>query len=357
MILEITPSQLNGEVKVPTSKSIVQRLLFCAAASDKETEIICDSTSDDIEAAINVLNQMGAKIDFVNGKITVIPINCSNISKNGTNIFNCGESATTARFALSFAAIYCKNFTICGEGTLKKRSFKQLCDVLREAGLKISSDTLPISVTGKLRYGDYKINCDITSQHASSLLIALSALKECSTLTVDNYTNSGSYINITEDVLNKYRKNLNITINNGKKIYKINDQPLISNGTYSAEGDWSSAAYWLCAAAVNGNIKVNNLFVNTFQGDKSVIDVLKKCNADIKVESDFVTVKKSIIKSFEFSAKNAPDLVMPLAFLACFCKGTSIISDIKRLKYKETNRIIQIVETINAFGGYTETDG
>ncbi|MFN2439047.1 MAG: 3-phosphoshikimate 1-carboxyvinyltransferase, partial [Chitinophagaceae bacterium] len=108
------------------------------------------------------------------------------------------------------------------------------------------------------------------------------------------------------------------------------------------EGDWSNAAFLLVAGALAGSITLQGLDLNSVQGDKKVLEVLKMAKASIQTQPDSITVSKSDLIAFDFDATDCPDLFPPLIALACYCKGTSIIKGVHRLTHKESNRAVSL---------------
>ncbi|OLS22377.1 MAG: 3-phosphoshikimate 1-carboxyvinyltransferase, partial [Candidatus Thorarchaeota archaeon AB_25] len=102
--------------------------------------------------------------------------------------------------------------------------------------------------------------------------------------------------------------------------------------TYQVEGDWSGAAFLLVAGAIAGKVTVNNLPLSTLQGDKKILEALEAAGARLTIAENSVTVEKKRLQAFEFDADECPDLFPPLAVLACYCSGQSLITGVDRLR-------------------------
>ena len=107
---------------------------------------------------------------------------------------------------------------------------------------------------------------------------------------------------------------------------------------YSVEGDWSNAAFLLVGGAVAGNIILKGMDLNSVQGDKAVLEVLKKANAAMQLADDEIKISNSDLVGFTFDATDCPDLFPPLVALASHCKGISKIRGVHRLAHKESDR-------------------
>jgi 3-phosphoshikimate 1-carboxyvinyltransferase len=119
---------------------------------------------------------------------------------------------------------------------------------------------------------------------------------------------------------------------------------------YSVEGDWSGTSFMLVAGAIAGSITVYGLDMDSCQADKAIIDVLQKAGAMVAMDKDRIRVTKAELMAFEVFAEDSPDLVPPVVALAAHCRGKSVIHGIKRLRYKESNRVEALVAEFSKMG-------
>ena len=328
----IQPSPLCGEVNAPASKSVAHRALICAALSDKPTEVICSTTSADIEATADCLRQLGAKITKTDTGYFVEPITDS--TENA--VLNCGESGSTLRFMLPVAASLGKAVLLYGSGRLPERPIGELCEALRSHGCRTSGDTIPLTVSGRLEAGDYIIDGSVSSQFISGLLLALPQTHAESTVTVVGEIQSRPYIEMTLNVLSDFGIRTEFA---GNQIRIFENNGYVSPEKYTVEGDWSNGAFFICADAIDGNnVKCLNLTDKSIQGDKAVAEIAQKYGSDIRID-----------------VGNIPDLVPVLAVTACFFKATTVFYNAARLKIKESDRLLSTKEMINNLGGCAET--
>jgi 3-phosphoshikimate 1-carboxyvinyltransferase len=106
----------------------------------------------------------------------------------------------------------------------------------------------------------------------------------------------------------------------------------------------------LIAGAIAGKVTVTGLDAFTTQGDKSVLQALMEAGAHLSIESSKITVAPARLSAFHFNATDTPDLFPPLAALACYASGTSVIEGICRLQHKESNRAVTITEELAKLG-------
>ncbi|MCL2694936.1 MAG: 3-phosphoshikimate 1-carboxyvinyltransferase [Clostridiales bacterium] len=326
MNIVITPTKLAGTIAAIPSKSYAHRIQIAAALADKPTLIHCAQLSADMRATIGALTALGAEIQVVGGVIHVTPI------KAQTNpIVPCGESGTTARLLLPVAAALTGHATITGEGSLLTRPFDTLCETMSQNGCAFDSQTLPITVQGRLRAGDYALPGNISSQYISGLLFALPLVgagsARPSRISLTTPLESSGYVSMTLEVLRTF----GITIEQTSDGYLIpSGQTYRSPGELRVEGDWSNAAFWLAAGA-----EVTGLGPNSLQKDRLFSAV--KDNAEI-------------------DAGEIPDLVPILAVYAAGKRATTRITNIRRLRLKESDRVATVTAMLRALGAKADAD-
>lgn len=313
MIVSVGNSFLSGRVNSITSKSYAHRVMICDFICGISTDISTFNISNDILATKSCLDAL----------------------RCGQNLLDAGESGSTLRFIIPLVSALGGDFVIKTHGKLAKRPNDDLFSTLSEGGVTAYVKDDCIFVSGKLKPGTYSIKADVSSQFVSGLLMALSALKEKSTLILSGKVTSRPYIDITIEILRKY----GVSITELDGVFTIdgtNIKPVLN----AVEGDWSNSAFFLVAGAINGDVTVNNLNLNSIQGDRKILEVIKLAGGTIVFGENSVSVKKSKLNSFSFDAENVPDLVPICAVLASYCDGVSEIKNVSRLKFKESDRII-----------------
>lgn len=334
--VEITPQLLKGTVSAPPSKSVAHRLLICSALA-KGTSIISGlQMSKDIIATIEALTTLGAKID-VNGDVaTVSGIN--NLNTVSKTVINCNESGSTLRFLIPIATALGVKSTFIGEGKLPERPITPYLTELTKNGVTFDYDnTMPFSVSGKLNAGKFVIDGGISSQFITGLLFALPILNGDSEIIITSKLQSRPYVDITIGCLNQF----------GIEVIEIEDGYFIKgNQKYApcdsiVEGDYSQAAFFFVANALGNSIDISNLNSKSLQGDKKILEIIEQVRYN----------KSNILNPFSIDASDIPDIVPILTVLASFCEGTSEITNVARLRIKESDRLEAISACINKIGG------
>lgn len=338
---------LSGAVMPPPSKSQAHRLLICAALATEPCTIVCSALNDDIVATMNCLNALGADIEYSDGVFTVLPVK---LQKGAT--LNCGESGSTLRFLLSVAAALGADATFVGAGKLPQRPNGALCDALALHGIEFEKQTpdaeLPLTCRGSLAAGNYRLPGNISSQYLTGLLFALPLLGQESTIEITDGLTSASYVDMTIDAVRR----AGITISNKGNIYEIKgrQQYHLPQRTV-VEGDWSAAAFWLVAGVIGKHpITVQGINYDSLQGDRCIVDHLRKMGAFIEIADNRVVAFPSQLFGTDLDCMDTPDLVPILAVAAAAASGSTEFYNVGRLRYKESDRLAAMQKTLAAFG-------
>jgi len=356
MKVTLIPSVLNGTVSAPPSKSCMHRALICAAVSEKETKIICDTFSMDIKATISCLRALGARFEYGDGYVTVYPID-KNKKDETQCVLDCKESGSTLRFMVPFAASLGKSCKFIGAERLGQRPLNPLLSALKNNGIKIKhpADTfLPLEISGELSGDVFEIPGDISSQFITGLLFALGNMGG-GRVKMTSALKSAPYIDITADIQKQFGLSIEKT-DDGYTVEK--GDCYTSPGEIKIEGDYSNAAFWLVLGAVGRGEKISctNLRPDTLQGDSVIIDILRRMGAKITVEADCVTVYKSALRAIEADCADIPDIVPIISVAATAAEGTTVLRNIERLREKESDRVKTTMDMLLSLGADIRAD-
>lgn len=340
----------SGIIDVPSSKSMAHRFLVCSALAKKRNLLFCDRISRDISATISALNSSGAKIDFLDDEC--ISIDSNSDIKSGLRHLHCGESGTTFRFLLPVAAALGFDAVFHLDGRLSKRPIGALVQALGKHGIKITQNGDVFHSSGILKAGSYVIPGDISSQFVSGLLFALPLLDGCSRLQVTGNIESADYISMTEEVL---KKSGIIFFKNGQNYEIPGNQRYEPPERIIIEKDWSGAAFFLCMGALSEKgVTVENMNIDSVQGDKEIINIIRNFGADINVSDGMVTARRRRLIGQTIDASLIPDLIPAVSALAAGAEGVTRIVNAGRLRFKESDRLKTVAEMLNAIGADVE---
>ncbi|NLN31714.1 MAG: 3-phosphoshikimate 1-carboxyvinyltransferase [Bacteroidales bacterium] len=345
----VVPSEINGSVSAPPSKSMTQRAIAAALLAAGESIITNPSECDDSLAAINIATALGADISHEPDQLRI-----RGSGKVRERLLNCGESGLAIRMFSPVAALYKEEIILTGTGSLVTRPMSIIEDALGQLGVKCSSKGgfLPLNIQGPLRGGHCEIDGSLSSQLLTGLLMALPLAEKDSVIIVNNLK-SKPYIDMTLQVLKHFGIR---TVKSDYSRFEIAGNQKYKAKKFTVEGDWSGGAFLLVAGAINGDIKVEGLRADSLQSDKAILNVLDRAGVRTTILENSVTVRKSKIEPFFFDATESPDLFPPLVTLAAFCSGKSTIRGISRLIHKESNRAKALISEFGKIGIRVETD-
>lgn len=342
MKVTVLPSVIKGKIRAIPSKSFAHRQLICAALADRETKISCPVISEDISATMRCLTALGAGIEHQDGIITVKPVG----SPVSGAVLDCGESGSTYRFLAPVAAALGTESTFLLRGRLAERPMGPLWETLERCGILIEGKgSERVSFSGRLSAGEFTIPGDVSSQFISGLLMALPLLGKNSKIEITGPVESRGYIEMTLDVLKTFK--VKMELNGDSSISVPGGVEITTPGSITTEGDWSNTSFWLCGAAACGQgITCEGLNTNSSQGDRAIVSVLEEMGAEAVYEDNSVKVKADILRPARIDARDIPDLVPPIALLACAAEGETKIFNAGRLRLKESDRLFTVADTL-----------
>lgn len=352
MLKSIPEIELKGTVAIPPSKSDCQRALLAAALAKGKSVLHNYGESDDEMAMLRNIIALGARVE--NSGTSALEIQGIEMFPMSAKI-NAGESGLGVRLLTSILAAHEGEFIIDGKGSLLNRSQHFFEIYLPEFGAEVKSTDgfLPLIIKGPLVGQEVKIDGSLSSQFLSGLLMALPLSTTNSVLVVDNLK-SFPYVQMTLDTLEKFGIEIE---NDNFNIFRIKGNQKYSAAKYSIESDWSSASYWLVAAAIGHDIRIEGLNPQSLQADRALLDALDVANCFVTSVDGQLTVDGNDRRAFEFDATHCPDLFPALVTLAAFCEGTSTIKGVSRLATKESDRGLALQEEFGKLGLEIELNG
>ena len=387
------PFITSEELSMPSSKSFAQRAIIAAALADGVSHLKGYTPCGDNEAALQVARNLGAEVQVDGSQVTIKGIAAKAGSYTNPDL-HVGESGLLTRMMIPLMAqLSDKPVTFTGEKTLLGRPLtgaKEIMeafavegqDIIRSvsdqgeaAGQGEVSDVIrvPLKVTGPLKAGRAEVSGKHGSQLISGLLMALPFAEKNSSLIVHE-PKSIPYIFITLEVLKKFGLKIGNEMLGGRDFLESNgDWSLCTEMVFKVrggqgykaadidlEGDWSTAANFLVAGAIFGQVEVAGLDTTSLQADLSIMDILMDAGASLsQLDGDKgnITVQRAPLRAFKVDASNCPDLFPIVSVLAAFCQGTSRLAGVGRLANKESDRAKAIIEMLTQMGVQASVEG
>jgi len=353
LIVKETPS-LKGTVKAPPSKALTHRAFIAATLSPGLSVIRDPLICDDTIATLNACRMFGAKIRKKDTNVLEFQGRSKPLTPE--NVINCRDSASTMRFLTPICALAEGISILTGGESLRRRPMGPLLQAMRHLSIQCYSTRgngyPPIIVFGGgIKGGETSIRGDVSSQFISGLLFATPMAREDVEIKVLTILESKPYVEMTMNILRSHR--IEVKADPDFRSFHVPcDQRYIPTN-HTIEGDYSSAAFLLAAAAItDSKIRVTNLREDSLQGDRVIVDLLKAMGVELKLGKNFVEVEgmKNHLQPFNVDLRDNPDLVPVCAALACFACGKSIIRGIKRLRFKESDRVAALLGELTKMG-------
>ncbi|MCL5267462.1 MAG: 3-phosphoshikimate 1-carboxyvinyltransferase [Bacteroidetes bacterium] len=346
---------VSGTFEVPGDKSISHRALLFSSLANGKSEIKGLSTGADVKSTMSCLKQLGVKIEQIDGIVTVCGEGKSAYSKPDS-ILDAGNSGTTMRLLTGILAGQGFETTITGDETLRRRPMQRIVGPLTEMGAEIvGSDkmTAPLRIFPSHRLHGIRYELPLPSAQVKSSVLLAGMFAQGETIVVEPVESRDH----TERML-KLKK---VKGPSGFET-KISSDYEVRPAEYDVAGDISSAAFFLAAGAILPNSCVTACGVTLNPTRTGFLDVLKSMGAKVKIENVHeaagepigdVTVSHSDLKGVEIGGEMIPRLIDELPIIgvmAAFAKGETVIRDAHDLRRKESDRIVAVVDNLDAMG-------
>ncbi|BBA84758.1 3-phosphoshikimate 1-carboxyvinyltransferase [endosymbiont of Pachyrhynchus infernalis] len=350
-------NSVKGEVVIPGSKSISNRVLLLSSFSMGKIILHNIPKCDDVNYMIISLKSLGIKINKIKNKLNSYEIEGFNINllNNKKIELFIGNAGTVIRPLLSMLSLVKSNIKLIGDDRMKERPINHLVDALRSGGAKIKyiikDKYPPVELFGGYIGGNITLNGNISSQFLSSILMMAPLAKKNTSIIIEDNLVSKPYIDITLNIMKKF--GIKIYNNNYKFFYIEGNRKYISPKEIYIEGDASSASYFLAAGAIkNGPVKVIGINKNSIQGDIKFANILENMGANIIWGDNFIESSSNKLFSIDIDANDIPDVAMTIAIVSLFVnnKNKSIIRNIYNWRVKESDRLNAMSNELKKIG-------
>ncbi len=334
---------------VPGSKSFTHRMLICAALASGKSVITNGLVSEDTFLTMDGLNKLGATITHSGNQFQVQGTG-GKFVRHEVPIF-LGNAGTTIRLLTAVAAMGTGAYTLTGTERMQERPIQDLAQALK--GLGVPTETKngcpPITVQGTaIEGGKVSINCGISSQYLSALLLIAPYTKNGMEITVTEGPVSKPYIDMTLSVM----ETMGVSVErDGYNWFSVTGQSTYQPGNYTVDTDASGAGYFWAAGAISGaTVWVPGTQTSSCQGDSRFALILKSMGCRMDENQDGIAISGGELQGITVDMGNMPDMVPTLAVVAAFAKGQTRIENVAHLKAKECDRLTSVVTELNKMG-------
>ncbi|MBS1263282.1 MAG: 3-phosphoshikimate 1-carboxyvinyltransferase [Methanonatronarchaeales archaeon] len=352
MDVKVYPSEVSGEVEAPPSKSYSHRAVLTAAASGGSSRIENLLLSDDVVASVEATRALGAAVSIEpdGGSAEVEGFGCE--PETPENVLDLGNSGTTLRLCVGLCGLVEGAAVLTGDGSLRSRPNGPLLEAMNELGAGTFSTrgdgTAPVVVRGGFRGGTAEMDGSVSSQFFSSILLAAQCGEEPTVLGVDGGLRSRPYVEMTMEVL----REAGGTVEAREEGFVARPSHLTAF-EFTVPGDYSSASYPLALGALSGGVEVRGLG-ESGQGDAAILEILGEMGASVEARGSSVAVSPRGLSGVKVDCGDTPDLVPTLAVLGALAEGTTAITGVSHLRYKETDRLAAMATELKKMGAEVE---
>jgi 3-phosphoshikimate 1-carboxyvinyltransferase len=352
-------AKMAGEVHLPGSKSISNRVLLLAALAQGTTKITNLLNSDDVRHMLNALNALGISYTLSDCRTQCVVTGAAGLFNHSQALtLFLGNAGTAMRPLTAALAASNVDVTLTGEPRMYERPIGHLVDALQQWQADISYlDTEsfpPLHIKGKtLTGGRITIDGSISSQFLTAVLMVAPLLCGDSEIEIIGELVSKPYIDITLALMQRF----GVTVqNHGYQRFSVTgNQCYRSPGHWLVEGDASSASYFLAAAAIKGgSIKVTGIGKYAVQGDIHFADALEAMGADVEWGDDYIMVTRNKLNGIDRDYNAIPDAAMTIATTALFAQGPTVIRNVYNWRVKETDRLSAMATELRKVGAEVE---
>ena len=346
-----------GALRLPGDKSISHRYAMLAGIAQGTTRLSNFSTGADCASTLSCLRQLGCAVRRT--QEDVIEIDGRDRLQRPNESLDCGNSGSTMRMLSGILAAQEFECQLHGDESLSRRPMGRIMTPLRQMGAEISgtaNDRPPLRIRGGRLHGvEYKVPA-ASAQVKSAVLFAGLLAEGVTTVEEPFRTRDHS-----EQALRAFGAELSrrnrVTIAGGQKLHAIQA---------SVPGDISSAAFFLCAAALfpASNLVIEDLLLNPTRA--SLLDVLRMLGARIGIINledhhgelvGTVKLESGPLKGTTISGGESVALIDELPVLAAIAPYTQEgieIRDARELRVKESDRIALVAQNLRAMGAECE---
>lgn len=245
MKIEVCIGKARGRVTAPPSKSVAHRLLIAAALYRDECEVTNVAFSEDISRTLDCLEALGCRLRKGDGSVS---FSGREPLPGGTlPLLPCGESGSTLRFMIPIALAIGGEFRFTCSERLRERGIAGYSEMFRENDISCSCTQEGFLLRGALKPGLFKVDLSSSSQYLSGIMMALPLIGGESRVEIPGEFESASYADVTREVM---------------RIIALGER------SYAVEGDWSNAAYLEAFNLIGGELEIDGLNPDSYQGDR-----------------------------------------------------------------------------------------
>ncbi len=356
----------TGEVLLPGSKSISNRVLLLSALSLGTTTVYDLLASDDTRVMLDGLRQIGCEVEESGSTVRITGLG-GRKPVSPCSLFM-GNAGTAMRPLTAALALLGGEFELSGVPRMHERPIGDLVDALRQLGCHIDYLGNPGYPPLRIAHSNgvpalalnhpIQVRGDVSSQFLTALLMALPlvATQAAVHIEVVGELISKPYIAITLQLLARF--GIQVHHDNWQRFTIPAGSQYQSPGSIYVEADASSASYFIALGAIassaeaSNSIKIQGVGLDSIQGDIRFVEAAQAMGAKVTGGPNWLEVQRGAwpLKAIDLDCNHIPDAAMTLAVMALYATGTTTLRNIASWRVKETDRIAAMANELRKLG-------
>jgi 3-phosphoshikimate 1-carboxyvinyltransferase len=362
---------LLGTLNPPPDKSISHRAALIAAMAEGETAIANYLVAEDTLSTLAATQALGCEVERDGSSVRVRGVG---LRGAGTARIDVGNAGTLLRLLPGWLAGQPQGeWTLDGDDSIRRRPVDRIVEPLRSMGADLDArdERLPpLSVRGAhLRGIEYRL--PVASAQVKSCVLLAGLVAEGETSVIERRPTRDH----TERMLSAAGAKVTVedagtpvTIHGQLPAQRVTVQPVerLAPGEIVVPGDFSSAAFFLVAAALIRGSQVRLEGVGINPGRIGLLGILTRMGAAIEVIETAAAGREPVatliarsgpLAAARIGAGEVPLVIdeLPLvALAACFADGETVVSGAEELRHKESDRIATVVQGLSGLGAAIE---
>ena len=355
-----------GDVLLPGSKSISNRVLLLSALSLGTTTVYDLLASDDTRVMLDGLRQIGCEVEESGSTVRITGLG-GRKPMSPCSLFM-GNAGTAMRPLTAALALLGGEFELSGVPRMHERPIGDLVDALRQLGCHIDYLGNPGYPPLRIAHSNgvpalalnqpIQVRGDVSSQFLTALLMALPlvATQTAVHIEVVGELISKPYIAITLQLLARF--GIQVHHDNWQRFTIPAGSQYQSPGSIYVEADASSASYFIALGAIassaeaSNSIKIQGVGLDSIQGDIRFVEAAQAMGAKVTGGPNWLEVQRGAwpLKAIDLDCNHIPDAAMTLAVMALYATGTTTLRNIASWRVKETDRIAAMANELRKLG-------
>ena len=359
MVKVVSPAnRFSGTVQVPPDKSLTHRAIFFSALAKGDSTIANPLVAEDCLSTADCMAALGVKIDREGPKWKITSGGSASFRAPSAPL-NCGNSGTTMRLISGILAAHDFTTTLIGDVSLSKRPMNRVAEPLSKMGARFeltNNKFAPIKITGTKNLKSLHWKNPVASAQVKSAVL-LAALHANGETIYEEPT-------LSRDHTERMLAACGVPVSSVGAVIRVKGPATLKVQDWVIPADISSAAFFLVAALLVPDARVRLTAVNVNPTRTGILDLLTSAGASIRQENaktvggepvaDLVIDRQPTLGPLRLDAVMAPRLIDELPIIAIAASqaaGSSMITGVEELRFKETDRLAAIARNLTAMGG------